>query len=96
MKIISRNNFLLVIAKNDVEMTKLSQIKSISSVAANAHVAAKPKYCIIGVPVVVDDETIKLGTGCESATRVVKKSAEARWLLLRSSLAFCFPEQGPR
>ena len=72
VKIISRNNLLIIIAKNDVETTKLSLIKNLDGVAANAHVAAKPKYCIIGVPVNVDDETIKLGTGCESATRVVK------------------------
>ena len=72
VKIISRNNLLIIIAKNDVETTKLSLIKNLDGVAANAHVAAKPKYCIIGVPVNVDDETIKLGTGCESATRIFK------------------------
>ena len=72
VKIISGNNLLIIIAKNDVETTKLSLIKNLDGVVANAHVAAKPKYCIIGVPVNVDEETIKLGTGCESATRVFK------------------------
>ena len=50
-------------------MAKISQIKSLDGVA---HVAVKPKYCFIGVPISVDDETINLGTGCESATKVVK------------------------
>ena len=59
VKIISRNNLLIV-------------IKSLDGVAANAHVAAKPKYCIVGVPVNVDDESIKISTGCGNATRVFK------------------------
>ena len=54
VKIISRNNLLIIIAKNDVETTKLSLIKNLDGVAANAHMAAKPKYCIIGVPVNVN------------------------------------------
>ena len=38
----------------------------------NREAEPKPKYCIIGVPVSLHDETIKLGTVCKSATRVVK------------------------
>ena len=72
VKIISRNNLLIVIAKNDDETVKLSQIKNLDGVAANAHVAAKPKYCIIGVPANVDDDSIKLSTGCGNATRIFK------------------------
>ena len=68
----SRNNLLIVIAKNDDETVKLSQIKNLDGVAANAHVAAKPKYCIIGVPANVDDDSIKLSTGCGNATRIFK------------------------
>ena len=59
MKIISCNNLLIV-------------IKSLDGVAANAHVAAKTKYCIIGIPANVDDDSIKLSTGCGNATRVFK------------------------
>ena len=72
VKIISCNNLLIVLAKNDAEIAMLSQIKDLDGVSANARVAAKPKYCIIGVPACVDDETVKECTGCEKATRVIK------------------------
>ena len=45
VKIISRSNLLIIIVKNEVEIAKLSQITSLDGIAANAHVAARPKYC---------------------------------------------------
>ena len=72
VKIISCNNLLIVLAKNDAEIAMLSQIKDLDGVSANARVAAKPKYCIIGVPACVDDETVKECTGCVKAARVIK------------------------
>ena len=59
VKIISCNNLLIILAKNDAEIAMLSQIKDLDGVSANARVAAKPKYCIIGVPACVDDKTVK-------------------------------------
>ena len=50
----------------------LSQIKELDGVSASARVAAKPKYCIIGVPACVYDETVKECTSCENAARVIK------------------------
>ena len=68
VKIISCNNLLIILAKNDAEIAMLSQIKELDS----ARVAAKPKYCIIGVPACVDDEAVKECTGYENAARVIK------------------------
>ena len=51
MIIISSSNRLIFIDKNDVEMAELSQITSLEGIAAIAHAAAKPKYCIISISV---------------------------------------------
>ena len=72
VKIISCNNLLINLTKNDAEIAMLSQIKDLDGVLANARVAAKPKYCIIGVPACIDDETVKECTGCVNEVRVIK------------------------
>ena len=49
-----------------------------SSSSSEVSVAAKPMFCIIGVPVNINDETIRIGTGCESANRVIKNIGRSK------------------
>ena len=72
MNIIPRNNLLIVLAKDDNEIRKLS-MNQINSIAVKALTGNKPKHCVVGcVPMNVDVADIIESVRCKSAIRVTK------------------------
>ena len=72
VKIIPRNNLLIVLAKDDNEIRKLSSMSQINGIAVKALTENKPKHCIVGVPMNIDIADIIESVQCESAIRVTK------------------------
>ena len=69
MKIIPRNNLLIVLAKDDNEIRKLININGI---AVKSLTENKPKQCIVGVPMNIDIADIIESVRYENALRVTK------------------------
>ena len=57
MKIIPRNN-LIVLAKDNNDIRKLSSMSQINGIAVKSLTENKPKHCIVGVPMNIELPTL--------------------------------------